>query len=119
MNPGLIWRDRPQFKKKTVTTDTFNVKTDNWDTNATFGDDGKLPAVYEIAGSREFPVAFKRHNETTARFRVRYLIELDYSGAAADYRIIHNGRTWNMSAPYTEKPKGRPRELHLEVSEIS
>jgi len=119
MNSGDTFRDRIQFKQKTVTTDTFNVKNENWDTNATFGDHGKLPAVYEVLGSREFPVAFKRHNETTARFRIRYLATLDYSGAAADYRIIHNGRTWNISAPYTAKPKGRPRELRIEASEIT
>lgn len=119
MNAGLICRDRIQFKLKTETTDTFNAKIANWDTNATFGRDGKVAAVYEVLGSREFPAAFKRHNQTTARFRIRYIAALDTSTAAADYRIEHNGRTWNMAAPYTVKPKGHPRELHIEVNEIT
>lgn len=119
MNPGLIWRDRIRFKKKTETKDSMNAIVPNWDTNAPFGDNGKLPAIYEVLGSKEFPAEHKRHNNTTARFRIRYLAVLDFTAAGADYRIEYNNRIWNMAAPYTEKPKGRPRELRIEVSEIA
>lgn len=81
MNAGTL-RHRLTFQVKPrgedETKDTFGSIDDSWAT------DFEVMGAFESVGSREFPTEWKRHDETTARFRIRYKAGID----SARHRIM-------------------------------
>lgn len=102
-------RHRLIFQVKVVTQNSVGENVEVWDdTPASF----EVRGAFEPLGSREFPIAHKRHAETTARFRIRYRAGID----PGTHRILHAGRIWNIQPPI--EVGGKPFELHIEASEI-
>jgi hypothetical protein len=92
-----------------VATDTPELLFETW-------------GAFEPIGSREFPEAQKRHNETTARFRIPYP---DYTLDPQRDRVMMvfddtvspiNSSTWNILGALPAH--GQRFELLLEVSEV-
>jgi SPP1 family predicted phage head-tail adaptor len=95
------------FQVKTSTQDTFGGEVETWANSfSVWGEEQPL-------GTREFPVAHKRHAECTSRFIIRYR-----SGIDPDlHRIVHRGKYWNIQPPIPVD--GRNDALLIEASEIT
>lgn len=114
------YRHRIVFQLKTQTQDTFNAEVGTW------ADSFTVWGAFEPVGSREFPMAFKRHEETTARFRIRYRKGID----PAKHRIRFDldpdiqgstneddWRIWNIRPPLPVD--GRNIEMQIEASDTT
>ena len=114
MEAGSL-RTRITFRKKAETKDSFNAVIEDWDDDSE--DITDVPCKYEIAGTREFQTAWKRHSESTARFKIRFIEELAENPAdtADQYRILLNDRSFNIFPPYD--PDQRRRQLIIEARE--
>ncbi len=79
-------------------------------------------AAFEPLGSREFPMAYKRHAETTARFRIPYNgITIDPALASVHMIFDHTASppaisTWNVLGAWPTH--GARFETTVEVSEV-
>lgn len=89
--------------QKSQTSDGSRV--DDWTTVATVWGE-----FLELRG-REYLAAQEAHSEVDAKFRIRYR-----SDVKADWRIIVNGRTFEVVSPCDLM--GRRRELELLAKEI-
>ena len=123
MNAGAL-RHKIYFQKKTVPEplDHFGSPQEDWATYPAFGQyDFWAMAAYETVGTREFPSQYKRNEEATVRFRLRYR-----SGIDADrYRIVFildrnssplNVQLFDIFPP--ENPDGKRIELIIEAREV-
>lgn len=106
MNAGTIRHHRPVFQVKTETQDDYGAAVETW------ANSFAVPGLCQYVGTREFPIAHKRHSETTARFIIRYREGIDPN----THRIVHDGKTWNIQQPM---PDARKRELIIEASELT
>ena len=96
------------FQKKTVTLD-HGAEVPTWTDE--FQEYGAYEPAFGQAGSHEFLSAMKMHAETTARFVIRWREGID----PALHRIVHDGKYWDIQAPYP--PDGRYIELVIEAKE--
>ncbi len=105
MKAGQL-RHRLIFQVKTSTTEnSVGTPIITWPTAF------EVWGAFEPLGSREFPAVQKRHEQTTARFRIRYRNDVD----PALHRISYAGKAWNIHGPIDLG--GRGVELHIEATE--
>lgn len=93
------------FEVATVTQDSTRAEIKTWATD--FG----VPGGFDALGSREFPTFQQRHEQTTARFTIRYRTGID----AGTHRISYNGQIWDIQPPID--PDGRRFQLLIEATE--
>ncbi len=115
------YRQRITFEVKTETKSAgFGATVEAWVPDTTIGTNGHVQAAYEPLGSREFPTEWKRNDETTARFRIRYQVGIDCDR----HRIV---MTFDESSPILTQTfdifpplpsDGQLRELTIEAKEI-
>lgn len=92
-----------------------------------WADDFSVAAAFEPIGSSEFPMAHKRHAETTARFKIRYRKDIADDGSFSfTHRIRFNMShalqastnpedwAWNITPPIPVD--GRNIELEIEAN---
>lgn len=104
------------FQKKTV--DNSNSFKEARETSTT---DFQVMGKFLPLGSREFPTGWKRYEETTAAFVIRYRPGID----AALHQIVFTfdpqaspvqSSLWDIRPPYSKD--GRPFELFIEAVEV-
>ncbi len=111
------YRHRITFQKKTVpeALDNFGATQEDW------ADDFECWAAKEVAGTREFPQMWKRNQECTVRFKIRYRPNID----SDSYRIVEiidrdaspwDIKTYDIYPP--ENPDGKRIELVIEATEV-
>lgn len=115
------YRQRITFEVKTKTYDSLGAEVETWAADDTIGTCGVVGAAYEPLGSREFPDSWKRYDETTARFRIRYQPGIDCDR----HRIVMVfdadmcpalTQTFDIFPPLPSN--GQRRELTIEAKEI-
>lgn len=114
MKSGQL-RQLVTFQSKTEVNDSFGNSVEAW------SDAFNEMAAFEQLGSKEFPTAWKRYAETTARFRIRYRAGID----SDKHRIVmifdesaspQVSSIWNIFPP--EAADGKGFELIIEASQI-
>ena len=111
-NHWLIFQRMPDPQAQTDTGQPAGVPVTHFET----------PGAFETAGSREFPSAYKRNAETTARFRIPYpdvtidprlhkiVMYFDEESSPPDIS------TWNIIG--VEPVSGDKFELSIEANQI-
>ncbi len=105
---------------KSDSLDSYGASVETWAPDTSIGDGGDLMASFEPVGSREFPESWKRNDETTARFRIRYEPGIDaarhrISMVFDEYSSPTGVTVWDIFPPLAAA--GRRRELIIEAKE--